>query len=84
MARQHRVVDQDVEHLTPTRLDGASSGYHLTVPRALLTRIAALTRRDQSGTTHASVVARRRRDDDRILAGPRLRRCRAQPMEGRT
>jgi hypothetical protein len=55
MARQHRVVDHVVEHLIPTNVDRATSEYHLTVPRALLTRIAPLTKGDQSGTTHACV-----------------------------
>jgi len=56
MARRHRVVDHGVEHLIPITLDRAISGYHLTAPRALLTRIAPLTRGDQSGTTHASLA----------------------------
>jgi hypothetical protein len=56
MARQHRVVDQGVEHLIPTNLDRPSREYHFTVPMALLTRVAPLTRGDQSGTTHACVA----------------------------
>jgi hypothetical protein len=87
MARQRRVVDQDVEHLIPTNLDLASSEYHLTVPTALLTRIALLTRGTSLALTHACVaVAQRCRDDDRLLPllpRPRLRRCRAHPLGGR-
>jgi hypothetical protein len=55
MARQHRVVDH-VEHLIPIDLDRAICEYHLTAPRALLTRIMPLPRGHQSGTTHACVA----------------------------
>jgi hypothetical protein len=51
MARQYRVVDHVVEQLILINRDQAICEYHLTAPRALLTRIVPLTGGDRPGAT---------------------------------
>lgn len=51
MARQSRVVDHVVGQLILINRDQVVCEYHLTEPRALLTRIVPLTGGDRPGTT---------------------------------